>query len=281
MDKGIVYGLGPSDFAEDHLPADQPPIMTSNVTRLEMYLRLTTGAERVYRTIAVISGPSGVGKTIATGIHAAGWKIRAHTGMSSGVRLKLKPQATPRSLGEDLMTGMAEKPSRDHSRYKRADEAASAIDRNDINEVLIDNADELNTDTFNQLCFIFDKTGCSFVLVGLENFKTLIEKHPKFESRCAAPFTFGPLPRKEIVTKFLPKLVIPRWEYHVENEKDLQMGEYIWERVGSSLRNLRNLIQMASQVAREKEEAAITMDTIDIAQKYSRVARSGPSKSRE
>lgn len=52
-------------FAEDYLPSGQPPIETSNVRHVLIFAQLIRDPERSYPAIGTVTGPAGVGKTIA------------------------------------------------------------------------------------------------------------------------------------------------------------------------------------------------------------------------
>mgnify|MGYP006306373273 FL=1 len=60
----------------------------------------------------------------------------------------------------------------------------------------------------------------------------------------------------------LPNLVFPHWEFNYENHDDQVLGELICDMVGPSLRKLRNLLQIASQMARHYEQQLIDTDMI-------------------
>jgi DNA transposition AAA+ family ATPase len=257
----MAYAIGPLDFAEDHLPPDQPVIMTSNVIGFLAYMFMLTTSVKRYPIMGAVVGPPGLGKTIAVVHYVDDLPVLAHTRWPSGVRCRLKKGTTGREMLRDIITAMGEIP-RGRTRYDLFDEVVAAIQRNCIDLLIIDEADRLTTETFDLLRDIFDKTGCTIVLVGLPDLLNVTRKHPKFHSRMAVPMTFEPFSEKEILETILPGLVFPCWSFDPSNKEDLAMGRSIFRMVGSSLRQVRNLLETASRIAQDEGTARITIRTI-------------------
>ncbi len=249
-------------FAEDHLPEGQKPIQTTNVKRSKGFIRLLTDPERRSPTMGVITGLPGTGKTIATQDYLDNLAPHAHTALPVAIKVKVMPRSTPRALAKTIMDSLLEK-SRGNNIYEIADEAAMAIERNDLNLVVVDEADRLKEDSFEVLRHLFDKTGCPIVLVGLPSILRVVDRHEKFSSRVGLRMQFLPLELEEVLTVVLPGLVIPRWTYDPDQEADRLMGEAIWSKVNPSLRKLTNLLVLASQITRANEAPSITPACIE------------------
>lgn len=262
----MAYEIGPPNFAEDHLPADQPLIRTSNVIAFLAYMFLLTSSLRRYSIMGAVVGPPGLGKTIAVVDYVDNLPVLEHTGMPSGVRCRLQKGTTGRAMLKVILSAMYELP-RGRTQYELFDEVVAAIRRNCIDLLLVDEADRLTTETFDLLRDIFDKTGCTIVLVGLPDLLNVTRKHPKFDSRMADPMTFKPFGEVEMLNTILPGLIFPCWSFDPENEEDRVMGKRIFGMVRSSLRQLRNLLETASQMAQVEGTGRITLETIVDAKK--------------
>jgi DNA transposition AAA+ family ATPase len=249
-------------FAEDHLPEGQKPIQTKNVKRCKAFMWLITDPERSSPTMGVITGLAGIGKTIATQDYLDSVAPHAHTALPTAIKVKVMPRSTPRALAKTVLDGLLEKP-KGNNIYEMADEAALAIERNELKLIVVDEADRLNEDSFDVLRHLYDKTGCPIVLVGLPSILRVIERHEKFSSRVGLRMHFLPLELEEVLTVVLPGLVIPRWCYNPTQESDRLMGTEIWNKVNPSLRKLTSLLELASQTARVNDAPSISIATIE------------------
>ena len=176
---GVIAGA-----AEDRLPAGQAPIQTTGVKFLGRFMKVIIDSKvnTGYSTMGVITGNAGIGKTIAIQAFVDGFEPRSHTGLPAVVKVKVKPDSTPKAVAADILASLSEKP-RGHNRYELADEVAVAIVRNDLILLIVDEADRLNAASFDLLRHIHDKTGCPIVLVGLPDILKVIGRQEKFASR--------------------------------------------------------------------------------------------------
>ncbi len=256
-----------TEFAEDHLPEGQKPIQTTNVKRSKRFIGLLTDPERRKPTMAVITGLPGTGKTIAAQDYLDNLAPHTHTALPIAIKIKVKPRSTPLALAKVIMDSLQEK-YRGNTIFEITDEAAAAIERNDIKLIIVDEADRLNEDSFEVLRHLHDKTGCPILLVGLPSILRVIDRHDKFSSRVGMRMQFKPLELEEILRVVLPELVIPRWVHNPDCEADRLMGEAIWNKVNPSLRKLANLLELAGQTARATNIPTITQACIDEAYKW-------------
>ncbi len=161
---------------------------------------------------------------------------------------------------EKLLTCFGEKPRGNNTnRYKIADEAAEAILNNDLKILFVDEADLLNVDGFEFLRYIFNKTGCPIVVVGLRQILRVIREIEKFGSRVGPHIEFHPPEEEEVLSTILPQLVVPRWRFDLASEADIAMGKELWNRTKPSFRNLRTVLQYASMLAEIYEKDHITL----------------------
>src|SRR6266566_123992 len=149
-------------FDEDRLPPGQPTILTSSLEQFQLFTEMIMLSKEKtgYSSMGVVTGLSGVGKTIAIQTFLNCLESRPHTGLPAGIEIKVTPGSTPRQLMENLLKRLGEKP-RGHTtnRYKIADEASEVILNNDLKILFVDEADLLNVDGFEFLRYIFNKTG--------------------------------------------------------------------------------------------------------------------------
>jgi hypothetical protein len=205
-----------TDFDEDRLPPGQQLIATTSVQQFTLQAELLMGSKpnTGYSTMGVVTGLPGVGKTIAIRAFLDGLASRPHTGLPACVVIKVKPGSTPRQLMEDLFISVDEKPhSINTNRYKIADEAAEAILSNDLKALFVDDAEQLNKDGFEFLRYIFAKTGCSIVVIGLSQILRLINLLVVL----GCVWTFFRLTKKKPFRSFFPNWsflvghLIPQW----------------------------------------------------------------------
>lgn len=251
-----------SDFSEDSLPPGQKPIPTSNVKRFNAFIKLLVDSHDRYPTMGVVTGGAGIGKTVAIQAYLDRLEPQLHTGLPTAIKVKVKPRATPKALALDMVACLKDKP-RGRNIYEVADEAAEALLRNDLHLIIIDEGDRLTEDSFEVLRHIFDKTGCPMVVVGLPNILSVIDRREKFVSRVGLRMHFGELESQEVLHTVLPNLVFPHWKFDPADPTDQALGERMWKMVRPSLRKLRNLLQIASQIAEVYQEPQITAEIIE------------------
>ncbi len=116
---------------------------------------------------------------------------------------------------------------------------------------------------FEVLRHIYDKAGCPTVVVGLPRIAKVIDLREKFASRVGLRMQFQRLKPEEVLDTVLPNLVFPHWKFDPHKESDRKLGELIWQMVSPSLRKLRNLLQIASQIAEVKQKPYITKAIIN------------------
>lgn len=255
------------DFAADWLPPGQEPIITSSVKRFKAFCDLITDQDKGYPIMGLIIGDAGLGKTISIKVYLDGLESRLHTSLPSVIKVEVKPRSTPKALSLDIVAALKDQ-SRGGNIYQVSDGAVEAIIRNDLKCLFVDEGNRLDDDSFDVLRYIFDKSGCPIVVVGLPSIESVIDRHEKFKSRVGLRMEFLPLKHEEIQDVVLPNLVFRCWQFDPEDEEDRSMGELICDRVGGSFRKLRNLLQVASQMARHYDAPRITPDMIGDAFKW-------------
>lgn len=251
-----TWGL--AERAEDRLPDGQPLIETSQVKKMKFYANFITDPQRGYPSIGLISGPAGIGKTIAKNYFKETRERRSRTGLPLGISLTVKTRTTGRALANDVITVLGETP-RGRNAYELVDQVCEAIVRNALEFMLLDEADRLNEESFDVMRQMFDATGCPPIIIGLPTIENIIDRYEKFSSRVGPRFHFEPLPKKEILEVVLPQLVFPHWDFDLQKEEDQQMGEVIYKMCGPSLRKLRNLLQDASLLAEKDSRPRIDL----------------------
>ena len=166
-------------FAEDYLPSGQPPIETSNVRHVLTFVHLIRDPDRSYTAIGTVTGPPGVGKTIAFQYYIDTQAPRPDTWLPAVVKVKVKPRTTPKAFAVDLILALHDR-VKGRNVYEIADEAVAAIVRNNVELIVVDEADRLTAESFDILRHIQDKSGCRIVVVGLPELLSVIDSQEKF-----------------------------------------------------------------------------------------------------
>ena len=244
-------------------PADQPYIVTRPGAKFLRFIDLTRTLPHKthYPTMAIIIGDAGLGKTYTVRHYAATPPPRRHTGLPACIVLTLERDTTKRYLTELLLRELRMVPV-GRSGFPLLDQATSAILRNDLELIIVDEADFLKEDTFELLRRVFDRTGCPIVLVGLPKLLHVVHLHEKFRSRMSMIHQFLPPQRREMLTTVLEQMVLPRWQYDHTNIEDCAMGAFAWDSIIPSFRNLRTLLQVASLIAEERDAPTIQREHI-------------------
>ena len=183
--------------------------------------------------------------------------------MPAGIQIKVTPKSTTRAFLETLLKGLGERPRRlPTNSFKIADEAAEAILNYDLKILFVDESDLLTVDGFEFLRYIFNKTGCPIVVVGLRQILRVIGEYEKFESRVGPHMPFQPPVEDEVFSTILPQLIFPHWEFSASSEADLVMGMELWNLTKPSFRNLRKVLQYASMLAEIQDKERISRDIL-------------------
>ncbi len=265
------------DFEEDCLPAGQKTIMTQNIIKFDMCARKVIEAKEQtgYGLMGIVTAKSGWGKSIAIRHFLKNVSRRPHTGLPTCIGIRVKPQANPRVLLADLYKRLGERAPRRLTRFNIADEAAEIIRATDLRGIFTDESDQLAADGLEFLRYVYDKTGCSVIIVGLPRIMTVIERFEQLDGRIGYELDFLPPTVDEVLDTILPELIVPHWIYDRTSEADRKMGQVLWTHARSSFRELRMLLVRASQFAVEisetPEEARITPDILQLV--YARRSR--------
>jgi hypothetical protein len=239
-------------FEEDHLPPGQEPIETRSVKQLATLARLLTSSrERTgYSAMAVVTGPPGVGKSIAVQAFLRNLGKQSHTQLPSCIDIHVKTDSTPKAFVEDLLLRLEAQraPRLETTRYRLTDRAAELIVSHDIRLIFVDEAEQLNVGGFEFLRYIFGKTGCPIILVGDERIVSMLGRQLKFSSRSGLYQDFLPPSDEEVLDVVLPQLHFPGWVFDPTQPGNRAMGKDLWFRANKSFRNLRLILQFASSI---------------------------------
>jgi AAA domain len=258
------------DFEEDRLPPGQKTIMTQNIIKFRMFARKVIEAKEQtgYGLMGIATAKSGWGKSRAMLDFLDNVPRRPHTGLPTCIGIRAKPHANPRALLADLYKRLGVKAPRRLTRFNIADEAAEIIRATDLRGIFTDESDQLEADSLEFLRYVYDKTGCSVIIVGLPSIMTVIQRHEQLEGRIGHELQLLPPTVNEVLDTILPELIIPHWFYDPANEADREMGQDLWVHARSSFRELRLLLVRASQfsedVAKTPDQARITPDILQL-----------------
>ena len=143
-------------------------------------------------------------------------------------------------------------------------QAAEVIFNNDLRLLVIDNAEQLDAACYEFLHYLFAKTGCAILVVGLKQILEVIRDHRKFDNRAPLRIEFAVPSEEEILTLVLPHLSIPLWTFDPISEKDQALGRKLWASVTPSLRNVRAVLQNACLLADAEGKNTITHDMVKL-----------------
>lgn len=242
------------------LPSDQPIIETSSTKRVLGIVKYLISPGRRYSKMLAVIGSTGIGKTVISfAILQHVYAVQSHTKEALVIRIEIedeRPTATEiaRLIAEQLM----EKLPATATKYVLAREIKKIITENDIRLIIVDEADLLDIHGLEFIRGLFKGTTCTFLLFGLEELQKTIDRHPKFRRRMAKPEKLKPLTEDEVIHGFLPKLIFDHWRYDPKIQADIQLGKLIWEKTRPSLSALRDVIDVANDLATQKNIERIT-----------------------
>ncbi len=255
----INYNELTLDFDEDRLPPGQQLIMTNSLEQFFFFVDVIVHARELTGrgSMAVVTGLSGVGKTFAIQAYLNRLQDELHTGLPAAMALKVSSELTTRELMVTFLTSFGERPRSHTNRTMIANMAAEAILDYDLKILFADEAD-LDWRGFEFVRYIYIKTGCPIVVVGLRQILHVIRKYEKFEGRVGPHLDFLPPDQDEVLNKILPQLIFPRWQFDPSSAADIKMGMELWERCKPSFRRLVTVLHYANCLAVKYEKKRIS-----------------------
>ena len=105
------YGIS-MGFDEDRLPPGQQPIVTTSIKEFQIFVDflMQSKYKNGYSTMGVVTGLSGIGKTIAIQSFLSEQEPRPHIGLPACIVIKVTPGSTPKALLEKLLLALGERP---------------------------------------------------------------------------------------------------------------------------------------------------------------------------
>ncbi len=246
------------------LPPDQPIIETTSTKHVVGIVQYLISPRRRYRKMLALLGSTGIGKTVISfAILQKIYAVQSHTEGPLVIRIEIedeRPTATEiaRLIAERLMEELPPTATK----YELAREIKKIIKQNDIRLIIVDEADLLDIHGLEFIRGLFKSTGCTFLLIGLQELQNTIDRHPKFRRRMAKPVKLEPLKEAEVVQQYLPKLVFDHWKYDPAVAAHLQLGKLMWEKTQPSLSALRDVIDVADDLAEQTKIDCITKTEI-------------------
>lgn len=256
----------------DEDPLDGIVIETSSVKDFKIFINLLMTRKPQYATMGAVTGNAGIGKTKAIQAFLNSRKALSHTGISDILTVTLFGTPTQRGVADAIADQMME-----HITGKNATDIAinigDALDRNDIRLVIIDEADLMDEDGFELVRGIFDRTHRPILLVGLPGILDTIKRYEKFDSRVGLRQLFLPPDKTEFFDVILPAMPFDHWVYQKDEAESVSMGEYLYQKVGTSFRKLCYLLATADQIAEARSTPdnpkRIDLETLKLATKWS------------
>ncbi|MBU0492759.1 MAG: ATP-binding protein [Chloroflexi bacterium] len=258
---------------ETYLPPEQKIIETSTVKQFKALMSMIAGSSMEDQPdVWPIIGAPGIGKTVAIQSYLDSLQPGLSVGQSSSsIAITARPRTTPYSLVGAIVGSFQDEPYNPprKSTAKALTKAVKAIALHKLEILIIDRADYLYKDSFELLLHICEMAGCPIVAVGLPRMRQLLARHREFAKQGECLTSLQSLGLEEISAIVLPGLTIPLWSFNCQDGTDRAMGERIWKMVSPSMRRLRNLLQLASQIAEAYDAPRITNDIITEAFQWS------------
>src|SRR5262249_26668153 len=229
--------------------------------KIALSLRNDADPEADDALIVIIYGKSGLGKTFAIRAFLENFRERTVTGLPPVIRIEIKQKVTVKGLAKQILKALGETP-RSREFYDYIDEVQDAILGSGVLLFIFDEADRLDVETFEFLRSLTDTTRVPIALVGLPSILQVAKTHGKFQNRVAMKIQFEAIDEDELLTLFLPQIVLPRWSFDPKNSDDQKMGKYLWERVCPVLRRVRKILRMASKIAAIDEAERILLEHV-------------------
>lgn len=228
----------------------QPIIMTKVVRQfLDVSFFLEQG--KSLHAIGIVTGPAGIGKTVALSCFHHTLAQKAHSPQSN-LMLTASSFLTPSRLVSQLLQLLDTSP--DHAGYS----LSAMLRQRGIRLLSIDNADLLKAETWEMLHMLSDETPCSLLLVRHPVLHRHLEQHPYLMDRVSLVLDLQPASFDEVLYDILPQLARDQWTFHAENDEDQRLAKKLWFHVTPSLRRLRNVLDTARALARSCHELGIT-----------------------
>lgn len=249
--------------AENTLPPNQAPIMTQAMRRLFAFFHvLVSGPTQTgYPMMGVVTGLPGMGKTIAVQAFLDQLTDIPGIGVPTCVAIKVAPRATAKSVAAELLQHISGQRTK-HNIFETETVVVEAIKRHFLDLIVVDEGDALTIESFEMLRHIFDRSGCPIVIVGLPAIRRVIGSHEKFRSRVGCHLYFAPPTSEEIRTTILPNLIVPHWSFDASDLTDAPLGQFFTQHAGWSLRTIRTILTIASQLAQHQHLTRITLPVL-------------------
>jgi hypothetical protein len=241
------------------LPHWQSPIETFSVTDLRGFVGFVMQSpDTGYANIGIVYGPSGIGKTTGVVACTVQQSPQAHTGLPAILAVGLEPDVPEIGFLDQILEPLGVKP-KGRTKSDRLKQVKREILGNDIRLIVFDDAENFNRKTFSTVTYLRDHTNCPMLLVALPDIFSVVKVDEKLNSRTVCEHKFSPLDEEEAINTFFPGLVFPCWSFNREDQKDQEMGRFIWRKVEPSLRWARVKVQAASMIAASAGSSKVRM----------------------
>ncbi len=244
------------------LPPKQPYIQTSTLQSFLALVQLLSDAQPYTAMMGVAVGAPEVGKSTSLLYYEE--LLSRKEAPTTGISIRVYPRPTPHYVMAQLFEALGEAIPAGRFSSKH-DGLAAAIRRHGLQLVMLDEADQFNDPCLDLLCSLFDMTGCPCLLLGLPTLLQRCQKHAQLWSRLGVCLKFSPLSFQEVLSRVLPALDLPGWEFDPTREADRLLAEQLWKDASPSLRRLCTVLGTASTLARMQDESRITSASIQYA----------------
>jgi len=209
--------------------------------------------------MGIATGVPGVGKTVAQQMLLV--LLKSGEASIQCITVRVLPRSTPGVLAEALLA-VLNVSHRVRGSSGSADALAQAIRQQNLQLLLLDNADYLNDACLDMLCHLTDTTACAVFMVGLHRFLERTLSRERLEYRVVIRLNFQPPAFEEVLHVVLPQLNFAGWIFNPANEADCHLAREIWSHTCPSLRRLCNLLSLASHLTQLRGEQTITRRAI-------------------
>lgn len=245
-----------------------------------MWELITTVRES--QCLGLVCGRPGVGKTV-TAHRYADWKkwekdyrgVLPSTWVSrEGVAyLAAHSASTPWTFIRDLL-GLVGKEPRPEARWARVSNLWRDLEAEDVNTLLLDEADRLNDECLEVARDLYDRTGISVVLLGTPKLERRVEKFPQLYSRIGFYLEYEPFSVQE--TEDFLALALSEWEGLVDGPRirtatrtftaaERAAIRGIHRTTGGVVREIRRLMEQVERIVRVNGVPGMDIDVVRLA----------------
>lgn len=135
-----------------------------------------------------IIGPSGVGKTYACKKYKDAYNNKIDS--DTVIYISVPPKCTEIDFLAELQNYIIGYYVKKENLRDKRDDVYKLLERNEIEMIILDEADRFKVSVFEEIRDIYDKLQISIILVGTKKLETIIKKDDRIDNRFRATYQF-------------------------------------------------------------------------------------------